>query len=345
MSDSEKYKWKVRVYCLTYNHALYIVDALNGFTMQQTDFPFVCVIVDDASADGEPQILQQYLEKYFGFNSSVTRCEETDDYTMIFTQHLCNRNCYFAVYFLKYNHYSLKKSKLPYIAEWSNNAKYHALCEGDDYWTDMNKLQRQVDFLESHPAYSAISENGMELFMESGRKALFSEEPPRIVPFSELIEKRRFPTASVLYKKDAIDKRYYLSKYKIDTILWCSLASKGSIYYNAINSSVYRRGPGITVTTPPFEFAQLQESWHKELHMLFPEYYDSKKYKTFLIRSYIAAANIYLKRYEWRKDICYCFIKAVRISPFLFINVFISQYVQVLKNLCHSDHSLENNNV
>ena len=60
---------------------------------------------------------------------------------------------YFAVVYLKENHYSQKKSKAPYLTEWEDT-KYIALCEGDDYWTDPLKLQKQVDFLERHPDYS-----------------------------------------------------------------------------------------------------------------------------------------------------------------------------------------------
>ena len=61
----EKYKYLVCVHCMTYNHASYITDALNGFTMQQTTFPFVCTIVDDASTDGEQEAIRNYLEASF----------------------------------------------------------------------------------------------------------------------------------------------------------------------------------------------------------------------------------------------------------------------------------------
>ena len=56
-------KFKVTVSCMTYNQSKYITDAMNGFTMQQTDFPFVCTIVDDASTDGEQQVIKQYVEE------------------------------------------------------------------------------------------------------------------------------------------------------------------------------------------------------------------------------------------------------------------------------------------
>lgn len=58
-------KFKVCIRCMTYNQAKYIVDTMNGFAIQQTDFPFVCCIVDDASTDGEQQVIKEYLIKYF----------------------------------------------------------------------------------------------------------------------------------------------------------------------------------------------------------------------------------------------------------------------------------------
>ena len=143
--------FKICVRCTTYNQSSYIEDALNGFTMQETNFPYVCTILDDASTDGEQEVIKKYLQEHFDLdNRSVVRNEETDDYVLTFAQHKTNRNCYFAVLFLKYNHYSIKKAKDQYIKEWLD-VKYIALCEGDDYWIDPYKLQKQVDYLESHP--------------------------------------------------------------------------------------------------------------------------------------------------------------------------------------------------
>lgn len=157
MSEQEKYDWMVYVSCMTFNHAPYIVDALNGFTMQETDFPFVCAIVDDASTDGEQEVLKNYLNEHFDLeDKKIARHEETDDYILIFARHKTNYNCHFAVLFLKYNHYSIKKSKAPYIAQWREKAKYIALCEGDDYWIAPVKLQKQVEFLESHPEVGLV---------------------------------------------------------------------------------------------------------------------------------------------------------------------------------------------
>ena len=157
MNKTEQLKYMVRVSCLTYNHVNYIKDAMNGFTMQETNFPYVCTIIDDASTDGEQEVINNYLQEHFDMeDKSVVRNEETDDYVLTFAQHKTNRNCYFAVFFLKYNHYMIKKPKDQYIKEWLN-VKYIAFCEGDDYWTNPKKLEIQFDALEAHPecSYSA----------------------------------------------------------------------------------------------------------------------------------------------------------------------------------------------
>ena len=162
----KEYKYMVRVSCMTYNHAPYITDAMNGFTMQETTFPFVCTIVDDASTDGEPEVIRQYLAEHF---QEPYREEDTNDYHLICAHHKVNPNCQFVVFLLKYNHYSIKKPKFPYLSEWLDNAKYHALCEGDDYWIHPQKLQMQVDFMEKHPqhslcfcAYESVNPSGVK---------------------------------------------------------------------------------------------------------------------------------------------------------------------------------------
>ena len=88
-------KCLIRVSCMTFNHASYIEAAMNGFCMQNTKFPFVCTIIDDASIDGDPEVIRRYLADYFAINDEVTaRKEETNDYVMQFAQHKTNKNCF-----------------------------------------------------------------------------------------------------------------------------------------------------------------------------------------------------------------------------------------------------------
>lgn len=241
----------VCVRCITFNHAPYIVDAMNGFAKQQTLFPFVSTIVDDASTDGEQEIIKTYLEEYFDMaDNSVTRKEETNEYHFVFSQHKENRNCFFAVYFLKYNHYSLKKSKIPYFNEWNLNATYEALCEGDDYWIDQNKLQRQVDFLESHPSHSlCIHAYRHDLISEDGVRSEFIHKysaDKEIIPDEDVLNRcgRFSATASMVYRKTARDNypEWALKAPIGDRPLKMVLFLRGHIGYIDDVMSVYREG-------------------------------------------------------------------------------------------------------
>jgi glycosyltransferase involved in cell wall biosynthesis len=148
-------QFKVYVWCNTYNQASYIKDTMDGFCMQQTNFPFACHIMDDASTDGEPEVIKQYLNDHF----DTEWTKETDDYHLTVARHQENRNCYFAVYLLKYNHYSIKKRRLRYYKELADDIDYVALCEGDDYWTDAHKLQKQADALDANPQVTLVYTN------------------------------------------------------------------------------------------------------------------------------------------------------------------------------------------
>lgn len=144
--------FKVLVQCRTFNHHSYIEDTMNGFCMQKTDFPFVCVIVDDASTDGEQDVIRKYLDSNFSLeDESSTIREDTEDYTGIIARHKENANCYFCAIFLKYNHYRIGIGKQKYFGRFEDESTYVALCEGDDYWTSPDKLQLQKDYLDNNP--------------------------------------------------------------------------------------------------------------------------------------------------------------------------------------------------
>lgn len=244
--ENHEYQFTVCVKCMTYNQASFIEDALNGFTMQKTGFPFVCVVVDDASTDGEPEVIGRYLSTHFDLeDDTVTRNEETDDYVLTYARHKTNWNCFFVVLLLKYNHYG-KKSKDPYFNEWTKNVAYVALCEGDDYWIDQYKLSRQVALLEEHPEYSVCTENGYWLDIRTKETSPFSSNPEKDISIDEILIRRQFPTASVLYRNEFSSDFAKLHKPVLDTSVWACLAKKGVIHYLPIISSVYRRGCGIT---------------------------------------------------------------------------------------------------
>ena len=116
----------VSISCLTYNHAPYLRQCLDGFVMQITSFPIEILIYDDASGDGTQNIIEEYQKKYPDIIKPIYQTE---------------------------NQYS-KGVKVGFVYNYSRaKGEYIAFCEGDDYWIDPLKLQRQVDFLEGNPEY------------------------------------------------------------------------------------------------------------------------------------------------------------------------------------------------
>lgn len=123
----------VSICCITYNHEKYIRDAIEGFLMQKTTFPIEIIIHDDASTDGTAQIIKAYEDKYPGYFVTIL---QTDN------QWCKGGGSIFVRFVFPRAH-----------------GKYIAMCEGDDYWTDPLKLQKQVDFLENHSEYGLCHTN------------------------------------------------------------------------------------------------------------------------------------------------------------------------------------------
>ena len=116
----------VSIICLTYNHSKYIRDCLEGFICQKTNYRFEAIVHDDASFDDTQSVICDYAEKYPEIIKPILEKE---------------------------NQYSKRDGSLQRIINNELRGKYVALCEGDDYWIDPLKLQKQVDFLENNPEY------------------------------------------------------------------------------------------------------------------------------------------------------------------------------------------------
>lgn len=119
----------VSICCITYNHENYIREAIESFLMQKTTFPIEIIIHDDASTDKTAKIVKEYATKY----------------PMIIIP-----------IFQTKNQYSLGIKPWPNFVFPLARGKYIALCEGDDYWTDPFKLQKQVDFLVENDEYGLV---------------------------------------------------------------------------------------------------------------------------------------------------------------------------------------------
>lgn len=238
-------EFKVFVKCFTFNQAKYIKDALNGFVMQETDFPFICGIVDDASTDGEQEVIREYVSDNFDVSESSCYFERETDYAHItYAQHKTNKNCYFVVLYLKENHYSIKKSKAPYLLEWREGCKYEALCEGDDYWIDSNKLQNQVEILDNDYSIKMCVHNCLERTGD-----VFKEHSMNIedgyLDIATVIDLWAFiPTNSIVYRSELVKSAEYSEFIKGcpvgDGPLQIYAAIKGKIWYINKYFSVYR---------------------------------------------------------------------------------------------------------
>lgn len=120
---------QVTILCITYNHGPYIRNTLEHFVKQRVNFSYEILIHDDASTDGTADVIREYVQKYPKVFVPVLRTEN------LYSQGV-----------------SILARLYPKV-----RGKYVAVCEGDDYWPDLDKLQKQFDFLEIHPEYSGVA--------------------------------------------------------------------------------------------------------------------------------------------------------------------------------------------
>ncbi len=140
----------VSVYCLAYNHEKYIRNALNAFVSQKTNFKYEVIVHDDASTDKTADIIREYEQKYPEIIKGIYQSEnQRSKNVKTVHEHIFPRM----------------------------RGRYVAICEGDDYWTDENKLQMQVDALEANPECS-MSFHYVELF-DLG-KQMVTDRLPRL---------------------------------------------------------------------------------------------------------------------------------------------------------------------
>lgn len=253
-----KQEYKVLVRCFTFNHSKYIEDALNGFAMQQTSSPFVCLVMDDASTDGEQEVIKAWMER----ECDMSRAETIDIPTsvVIIVPHKTNASCTFAFYLLKQNMYKAKEEKMRHVTPWREKCEYEALCEGDDYWIDSMKLQKQVDFMEANPEYS-FCHTGFKIYEQSNNEfidcsgIIIQNSMPYNNKFAIMEDilagnKYRIQTMSVLirlseyFKANKILKPYEGLFLMGDTQLWLSLLSLGNVFFMPEITSVYRVNEG-----------------------------------------------------------------------------------------------------
>ena len=224
----------VAIHCFVYNHEPYLRDCLEGFVMQQTNFPFVAIVHDDASTDGSAAIIREYEEKYLHIFKPIYETE---------------------------NQYSKCDGSLDRIMDEAINAtgaKYVAMCEGDDYWTDPLKLQKQVDFMEANSEYSLCLTNSIVKFDDREVLAInyiwdtytiedvlntnalnVKSRGDNVVPCAH--------TSTIFYKKPHEEYPHWMSRCFIgDEPLMIYLAHHGKVKFINEITSVYRAGVGVS---------------------------------------------------------------------------------------------------
>ncbi|HEY5462821.1 MAG TPA: glycosyltransferase [Hanamia sp.] len=211
----------VSIVCTTYNHQAYIKDALEGFVMQQTNFPFEIIVHDDASTDRTVEIIKEYELKYPGL--------------------------FFNIY-QETNQYSKGNGDVGKIVYAAPKGKYVAMCEGDDYWTDPLKLQKQVDFLEQNKEYSLVCHDALILNQIDNSSRLFynsNNKKKHTFSTNDTFNVHLCPTASIVYRKlpDFLNEQLSKGRNTGDQMLIQLISLTGLIFRMDDVMSVYRIHP------------------------------------------------------------------------------------------------------
>lgn len=163
---------KVTIVTTTYNQEKYIGQAIDGMLMQKTNFPFKIVISNDCSTDKTAEILEKYRKK----NPEKIEIIE-NEHNLGAMENFIN---------------TLSKIK---------DTEYVALCDGDDFWTDENKLQKQIDFLDNHKDFN-ICFHKAKLFYQNEEKeeSIIPEDVKEITTMEDLVKSNYIVANSVVYR-------------------------------------------------------------------------------------------------------------------------------------------------
>lgn len=207
----------VSVIMVTYGHEKYIEEAINGVFMQKTNFPVELIIANDCSPDQTDEVVKKLLHN------------SPKHITVRYTKHVVNKgmNANFI--------WATKQVK----------GKYIALCEGDDYWTDPLKLQKQVDFLETYEDYVLVCSN----YTSTINEEVVVDIDRDITPF-ELLHHNPIGTLTALFKSNMLDQLETSAATALgDYLLWTTIAKRGKIrklgdytgFYRILQSSASGR--------------------------------------------------------------------------------------------------------
>lgn len=220
----------VAIRCIVYNHEPYLRDCLEGFVMQKTNFRFVAVVHDDCSTDNSVAIIREYAEKYPDIIKPIYETEN------------------------QYSKHDGSLGRIMNAAIDATGAKYIAMCEGDDYWTDPYKLQKQIDILEADKTLmvcctdcSVVDNHSVQL--KEKRGGVVKDDIPGRYNLSDFFrDNHQYPTLSVVYRnthtKEEREKLAHTANAFLgDWTLWICLMIYGDMYYTGEVTCAYRINP------------------------------------------------------------------------------------------------------
>lgn len=240
----------VSVCCITYNHAKYIRQCLDGIIAQKTSFKYEIIINDDCSTDGTTEIVKRYADEYPELIRPI---------------------------FHEENQWSKgTKRILATFVFPKARGKYIALCEGDDYWIDPLKLQKQVDFLNNHQDVSMVFHSAKVVQDDGTIKApKFGKVENRLYTEKDFVAAWTIPTASMVFRNTVLSYKIKEPEKILngDIFLVEQCAHTGKVFGISDEMSVYRVHDGGVTYDKRLKFSRMMSlSDHYEcLALNFPD--------------------------------------------------------------------------
>lgn len=217
----------VSVNVATYNHEHLIEECLDSILAQKTDFTYEILVGEDESQDNTRAVVKKYAEKYPDKIRLFLRDAKTS--------HTYDEN---GNKVFNFNHKWLRKSA---------RGEFVALCDGDDYWIDDRKLQKQVNFLRSNPDFSLCFHNAKVIYSTEDREEKFSDIEEGEYTGTDIYDNWLVPTSSAVFRTESVrNYRHGFNRNFIfgDLIIFLTLAERGRIWYMDEMMSVYRKHEG-----------------------------------------------------------------------------------------------------
>lgn len=221
---------KISACIITYNHEKYIKECLDGALNQKLNYDYEINVFEDLSTDKTREIILEYARQY-------------PDKIKLF----------------------LNEKNLGLVGNWVHALKscsgdYVAICEGDDYWTDPNKLQKQVDFLENHPDFALASHNANIIIDNKTVKLYCRDNHPQIMDLEFILTYGSgAPTCSLVVKKEAINNLpdWFDKMHACDWTIQVIAAQRGKMkYFNEVMGTYRRHSQGAVYNQKKIATAQ-----------------------------------------------------------------------------------------